>query len=50
MDTFNMLAPDYDNPQTLKGFRSWHEEAGLIDIDVHRGYNGVEGRARKPAE
>lgn len=48
LDTFDMLAPQYDNPQTPQTFRRWHEEAGLKEIDVHLGYNGVEGRARKP--
>lgn len=48
MDTFGMLAPPYDHPQTLSTFRRWHLEAGLVDVDVHYGYNGVEGRGRKP--
>lgn len=47
LDTYDMLSPMYDEPQTLKTFRSWHEAAGLTDIEVHYGYNGVEGRARK---
>lgn len=48
LDTFDMLAPRYDHPQTVATFRRWHEEAGLLEIDVHRGYNGVEGRGRVP--
>lgn len=44
LDTFDMLAPKYDKPQTVNTFRHWHQEAGLVDIDVKRGYNGVEGR------
>ena len=47
LETFDMLSPVYDLPQTLKVFRHWHEELGLTDIDVHRGYNGYEGRATK---
>jgi SAM-dependent methyltransferase/uncharacterized protein YbaR (Trm112 family) len=47
LDTFDMLSPRFDQPQTIADFRRWHEEAGLVDIDVHRGYNGIEGRARK---
>lgn len=49
LDTFDMLSPEYDYPQTVAEFRRWHENCGLVDIDVHRGYNGVEGRAIKPA-
>jgi SAM-dependent methyltransferase len=48
LDTFDMLSPAYDQPQTLKTFKRWHEEAGLIDIDVHYGFNGLEGRGARP--
>ena len=48
LDTFDMLSPRYDSPQTISTIRRWFVEAGLIDIDVHYGYNGVEGRGRKP--
>ncbi|MCP3932970.1 MAG: class I SAM-dependent methyltransferase [Bacteroidetes bacterium] len=47
LDTFDMLSPLYDKPVTIKTFKSWHEKAGLIDIDVCYGYNGIEGRAKK---
>jgi SAM-dependent methyltransferase len=49
LDTFDMLSPRYDAPATLRTFRQWHEEAGLRDVDVRRGYNGLEARATKPA-
>lgn len=48
LDTMDMVSPKYDLPQTLKTFKKWHEKAGLVDIDVHYGYNGIEGRAKKP--
>jgi len=48
LDTFDMLSPRYDSPQTLATMREWFAEAGLTDIDVHYGYNGIEGRGRKP--
>ena len=48
LDTFDMLSPLYDKPATLRTFRRWHEEAGLIDVDVHYGFNGLEGRGTKP--
>ncbi len=46
LDTFDMLSPMYDIPETVSGLRRWYERAGFADIDVHRGYNGVEGRGR----
>jgi SAM-dependent methyltransferase len=50
LETFDMLSPVYDLPQSLKTFRGWHDEFGLTDVEVHYGYNGIEGRGRKPAE
>ncbi|MEW6304438.1 MAG: methyltransferase domain-containing protein [Verrucomicrobiota bacterium] len=48
LDTFDMLSPAYDYPQTIETFKAWFEKAGLRDIEVHYGYNGIEGRATKP--
>lgn len=48
LDTFDMLSPTYDLPQTLSTYRAWHQQLGLQDIVVHYGYNGIEGRATKP--
>jgi SAM-dependent methyltransferase len=48
LNLFDMLAPAYDIPATVEEFRRWHEQAGLEAIDVGPGYNGVDGRARKP--
>lgn len=47
LDTFDWLSPTYDNPQTLEVFLQWHQQAGLEQIEVHRGYNGLEGRGVK---
>lgn len=47
LDTFDMLSPTYDIPASPKTFHRWHEQAGLIDIDVRRGPNGVVGTAAK---
>lgn len=47
LDTFDMLSPRYDNPQTIDDVREWFERACLLDIDVHYGYNGIEGRGTR---
>lgn len=36
LDTFDMLAPAHDHPQTVETLREWFEEAGLKDIWVKR--------------
>ncbi len=39
LDTFDMLAPAYDNPQTPATVRRWLEEAGMENIEVlHAGH------------
>lgn len=38
----------YDYPQTLPTIKKWFEDAGLINIEVDYGFNGVYGRANKP--
>jgi SAM-dependent methyltransferase len=47
LDTYDMVSPVYDFPVTLRTFKKWHTEEGLINIDVLHGYNGIEGRANK---
>ena len=47
LDTYDMVSPAYDFPVTLKTFKKWHAEESLVEIDVHYGYNGIEGRAIK---
>jgi SAM-dependent methyltransferase len=47
LDTFDRLSPYYDFPQTLKTVQNWFIEAKFQDIDVHYGYNGIEGRGVK---
>jgi SAM-dependent methyltransferase len=47
LDTFDMLSPRYDKPQTLKTVRNWCSEAGLENAEVGRGYNGVQLRGTR---
>ncbi len=47
LDTFDMLAPAYDYPQSDKTILAWFQEAGFRDIEVFR--RGVYvGRGKKP--
>jgi 2-polyprenyl-3-methyl-5-hydroxy-6-metoxy-1,4-benzoquinol methylase len=49
LDTFDMLAPEYDQPKSRGAMKRWRQEAGLVDIHIQVGGNGLEIRARKPA-
>ena len=48
LDIFDFLSPTYDIPQTEVSLRELFMAAGLEKIEVHPGYNGLEGRGRKP--
>lgn len=46
LDTFDMLSPTYDNPQTATTIRQWFQKAGLVNIEVgHWGH--LTGRGVK---
>jgi SAM-dependent methyltransferase len=49
LDTFDMLAPRYDSPQSLEDVRAWFQSGGFCQVEVQRGYNGIEGRGIKGA-
>lgn len=41
-------APVCDNPQTKETIRRWFSEAGLVDVYIGNGFNGINARGRKP--
>lgn len=46
LDTFDMLAPAYDHPQSVAMVMSWFKRAGLNDVEIfHCGH--LVGRGRK---
>jgi SAM-dependent methyltransferase len=47
LDTFDMLAPAYDYPQTMDAVREWFKNSNLENIDIHYGHNGIEARGVK---
>lgn len=49
LDTFDMLSPAYEKPQTVATITKWFKKAGLENIEVHHGYNGIEGRGSRPS-
>ena len=47
LDTFDMMSPTYDNPQSAKTVKYFFQSSGLIDIKVFHASHLV-GRGRKP--
>jgi SAM-dependent methyltransferase len=48
LDTFDALAAKYDYPQTCSEVLAWFNEAGLANVEVRRGSNGIVGNGIKP--
>lgn len=48
LDTFDMLSPQFDFPQSARTVRSWFEVAGFRNVEVFRGANGVVARGNAP--
>jgi uncharacterized protein YbaR (Trm112 family) len=48
LDTFDMLAPAHDHPQTTETLARWFGETSLVDVEVFRD-GQVIGRATRPS-
>jgi SAM-dependent methyltransferase len=49
LDTYDMLAPAYDQPQSAATLLSWFQEAGLTNVEVFR-HGVVVGRGVEPQD
>jgi len=47
LDTFDMLSPTYDQPQTPRTLHRWTHEAGLQEIEIDK-FGHLVARGRKP--
>ncbi len=47
LDTFDMYSPAHDHPQSKNTVQSWFVEAGLKDVEVWSGDNGIVGKGHK---
>jgi SAM-dependent methyltransferase len=48
LSALDMLSPTYDQPQTIDDVSHWFDDAGLADVQVRRGYNGINAKGRRP--
>lgn len=48
LSSLDMFSPVHDHPQTLDTVRQWFSDAGLVDVYVGTGFNGINARGRKP--
>jgi 2-polyprenyl-3-methyl-5-hydroxy-6-metoxy-1,4-benzoquinol methylase/uncharacterized protein YbaR (Trm112 family) len=48
LSALDMFSPAHDHPQTVDAVRQWFSDAGLVDVFVGTGFNGINARGRKP--
>jgi hypothetical protein len=48
LSALDMYSPVHDHPQTLEAVSKWFSDAGLVDVFVGTGFNGINARGRKP--
>jgi hypothetical protein len=49
LSALEMFSPVHDHPQTIETVGQWFADAGLVDIYIGTGFNGINARGRKPA-
>jgi SAM-dependent methyltransferase len=47
LSALDMFSPVHDHPQTIETVRQWFSDAGLVDVYVGTGFNGINARGRK---
>lgn len=48
LSALDMLSPVYDQPQRMQDVQRWFEEAGLVEIQLKRGFNGINAKGKRP--
>jgi len=48
LSALDMFSPVHDHPQTLDTVRQWFADAGLVDVYIGTGFNGINARGSKP--
>jgi SAM-dependent methyltransferase len=47
LSALDMYSPVHDHPQTLDTVRQWFSAAGLVDVYIGTGFNGINARGRR---
>ena len=48
LSALDMLSPAYDQPQRMDDVRKWFKDGGLVDVELKRGYNGINAKGKRP--
>jgi ubiquinone/menaquinone biosynthesis C-methylase UbiE len=47
LSALNMLSPAFEHPQRMEEVRRWFTESGLVEVELKRGYNGINAKGRR---
>jgi SAM-dependent methyltransferase len=48
LSALDMYSPVYDQPQSMETMRQWFAEAGLAEVELKRGDNGIDAKGKRP--
>jgi SAM-dependent methyltransferase len=48
LSALDMYSPVYDQPQSMKNVAKWFADAGLVDVELKRGHNGINATGKRP--
>jgi SAM-dependent methyltransferase len=48
LSALDMLSPVYDQPQKMEDVGQWFYDAGLVEVELKRGYNGINAKGKRP--
>jgi len=48
LSALDMLSPVYDQPQQMEDVRKWFDDEGLVEVELTRGYNGINAKGKRP--
>jgi SAM-dependent methyltransferase len=47
LSALDMYAPVYDQPQSMDAVQQWFDDAGLVEVKLKRGDNGIDARGKR---
>jgi len=48
LSALNMLSPAFEHPQRMEDVRRWFAQTDLVEVELKRGYNGINAKGRRP--
>lgn len=49
LSALNMLSPAFEHPQRMEDVRRWFDESELVEVELKRGYNGINAKGKRPS-